>query len=399
MATPRSAGRVLIKPMGDYNPATTYEMLDAVEYDGSTYLCKQTSTGNLPTNKTYWQKMVSVGADDFMAIDGSNADNVIFNGANESFAYIGRFDISKDAGENEPVTLVTTANHEGKTNVILEGILNNHIGGEGSFTYMSQGRRFVLDAVSVTAGTTSDTITLTAHLKVDRTDAMSASQQYVYLDSFASDNWNFIHGTGNNADGFGNTVIGRNLSADGENNFLVGSSSYVEGQNIVALGGQNYGTTGTFLFGQGLIAETTRQVVLGRNNNNKSTNAVEIGFGYANARKNVLEIKDDGSFSNNDGVDFYKFAKLNGKDGFYDTAGNFHYIVPNYLEQQVTLSTSADTTVTFTNAQITADSMIDVYTDAFGVNPSAMTATTGSATLTFPKVDTAQTITVRLVLM
>ena len=50
-----SAGRVLIIPKGEYNASTTYSMLDLVTYQGSSYVCKQTSTGNLPTNTTYWQ--------------------------------------------------------------------------------------------------------------------------------------------------------------------------------------------------------------------------------------------------------------------------------------------------------------------------------------------------------
>ena len=50
-----SAGRVLIIPKGAYNPATTYEMLDLVSYNGSSYIAKTTTTGNLPTDTTYWQ--------------------------------------------------------------------------------------------------------------------------------------------------------------------------------------------------------------------------------------------------------------------------------------------------------------------------------------------------------
>ena len=38
-------GRVLMIPKGEYNSATTYEMLDFVYYQGRSYVCKQTSTG------------------------------------------------------------------------------------------------------------------------------------------------------------------------------------------------------------------------------------------------------------------------------------------------------------------------------------------------------------------
>jgi len=52
-----SAGRVLILPKGNYSAATTYEFLDAVYYSGSTYICKQQTTGHAPTDTTYWQLM------------------------------------------------------------------------------------------------------------------------------------------------------------------------------------------------------------------------------------------------------------------------------------------------------------------------------------------------------
>lgn len=50
-----SAGRVLTMPKGDYDASATYELLDMVFYEGSSYVAKQTTTGNLPTNTTYWQ--------------------------------------------------------------------------------------------------------------------------------------------------------------------------------------------------------------------------------------------------------------------------------------------------------------------------------------------------------
>ena len=49
------AGRVLPLYKGPYDPTETYSILDQVYYNGSTYACKQSSTGNLPTDTTYWQ--------------------------------------------------------------------------------------------------------------------------------------------------------------------------------------------------------------------------------------------------------------------------------------------------------------------------------------------------------
>jgi hypothetical protein len=44
-----------IVPMGAYNPATTYTVGNSVSYLGNSYIAIQTTTGNLPTNTTYWQ--------------------------------------------------------------------------------------------------------------------------------------------------------------------------------------------------------------------------------------------------------------------------------------------------------------------------------------------------------
>lgn len=50
-----TAGRVLLLFKGDYNSATQYVPMDCVKYQGTTYVCIQTSQNNLPTNTTYFQ--------------------------------------------------------------------------------------------------------------------------------------------------------------------------------------------------------------------------------------------------------------------------------------------------------------------------------------------------------
>jgi hypothetical protein len=46
---------------GAYSGATAYAVNDAVSYNGSSYICILSSTGNLPTNGTYWNLMASKG--------------------------------------------------------------------------------------------------------------------------------------------------------------------------------------------------------------------------------------------------------------------------------------------------------------------------------------------------
>lgn len=62
-----SAGRVLLMPKGEYNASATYTLLDIVSYQGSSYVAKGTTTGNLPTDTTYWQLSAYGGAGASMA--------------------------------------------------------------------------------------------------------------------------------------------------------------------------------------------------------------------------------------------------------------------------------------------------------------------------------------------
>lgn len=39
-----------------YNASTTYTEGNVVVYNHKMYICKATTTGNLPTNTTYWQE-------------------------------------------------------------------------------------------------------------------------------------------------------------------------------------------------------------------------------------------------------------------------------------------------------------------------------------------------------
>lgn len=55
-----TAGRVLLMPKGDYDNTATYTTLDVVIYGGLPYVAKQTTTGNLPSDTTYWQKLVDM---------------------------------------------------------------------------------------------------------------------------------------------------------------------------------------------------------------------------------------------------------------------------------------------------------------------------------------------------
>lgn len=54
-------GKVGMVLKGEYNNATNYQKLDVVIYNGQSYVAKENTTGNLPTNTTYWQLLAEKG--------------------------------------------------------------------------------------------------------------------------------------------------------------------------------------------------------------------------------------------------------------------------------------------------------------------------------------------------
>ena len=56
-------GSIKFKWKGTYNGATAYTVDDVVEYNGSSYICILASTGNLPTDTTYFEQMSQAGTD------------------------------------------------------------------------------------------------------------------------------------------------------------------------------------------------------------------------------------------------------------------------------------------------------------------------------------------------
>ena len=56
-------GNIKFNWKGAYAGGTAYVVDDVVSYSGSSYICKLASTGNLPTDGTYWDQMSAAGTD------------------------------------------------------------------------------------------------------------------------------------------------------------------------------------------------------------------------------------------------------------------------------------------------------------------------------------------------
>lgn len=72
-----SAGRVLIKPCGEWNSTTTYHMLDLVNHNGYAYLAKRTVVGIEPNaDPECWHNLLDINKVVEESIAGSLADDV-----------------------------------------------------------------------------------------------------------------------------------------------------------------------------------------------------------------------------------------------------------------------------------------------------------------------------------
>ena len=64
-------GKVSITWRGTYAGGTAYTPKDAVVYNNASYICIANTTGNLPTDTTYWNVMAAKG------VDGTNVGTTI----------------------------------------------------------------------------------------------------------------------------------------------------------------------------------------------------------------------------------------------------------------------------------------------------------------------------------
>ena len=65
-------GSIKFKWKGTYAGGTAYTIDDVVSYNGSSYICIQASTGNLPTDTAYFEQMSQKGSDGTNGTDGTD---------------------------------------------------------------------------------------------------------------------------------------------------------------------------------------------------------------------------------------------------------------------------------------------------------------------------------------
>ena len=79
---------------GAYSNTYAYGVNDVTYYNGSSYVCVQSSAGNTPANASYWEKMSSAGAeggaiasmeDTNIAVNPTDAAIIMFNDSNDKW--------------------------------------------------------------------------------------------------------------------------------------------------------------------------------------------------------------------------------------------------------------------------------------------------------------------------
>lgn len=423
-----SAGKVLMLPKGEYDATTQYKVLDWVLYQGRPYVAKQTTTGNAPIYEptqanpdNYWQLLldfptvvdnvptensnnlvksggVYLVTADKMEVTGANADKLQLGG--EGYATLtDSATITKAAGANENVSVAFTVSTTNNKLANILAYLGLCVGATLRYYDNPNYIYLILDSVS----NVDTAITLTCHLVEDDTAAISLSNQGVLIANYSNNDRNIINGWGQMALGTPPRVVNgeKNAISTDRPALISGLENVISSRGSGVIGNYNY-NHGAFstIIGNDCESAYRDQVIVGVGNNNKSDTRFEVGGGSHSSPKNVFEVYHDGFISMDDGTTQFKFSKSSNIFGYYDINNDFHkFWEPLILtNSSVVLSTSQDTTVTFNNAAITDDSIIEVLTDNYTIAPKNVVVASGggSVTVTFAKVSSSTTIKVRV---
>src|SRR6056300_334626 len=82
-------GSIKFNWQGVYAGGTAYAVDDVVSYNGSSYICIQASTGNLPTNATYFEQMSGKGTDADLLNIASTAQGDLYYNNGSAIARLG----------------------------------------------------------------------------------------------------------------------------------------------------------------------------------------------------------------------------------------------------------------------------------------------------------------------
>ena len=164
-------GSIKFKWQGAYAGGTAYTVDDVVSYQGSSYICIQASTGNLPTNATYWEQMSSAGTN---GTDGTDLGTTLTTQGDIVY---------RDASGLARLGAGTSGQA-----LITQGTGANPIWGDAGGGKILQ---VVEGSLTTSFASTSSTFVATG-LNVSITPSATSSKVFVQVGAYADDNSNTI---------------------------------------------------------------------------------------------------------------------------------------------------------------------------------------------------------------
>lgn len=183
-------GRVCPVPKGVYDNATEYYKLDIVTYVGSSYMCKATTTGNLPNNTTYWIQLAAGSAAGLMEVvypvgiiielAVSTNPATLFGMGTWVAHGTGRVTVGIDSGDTDFDTVNETGGAKTHTNA-LSSLGYAKLNNTGK-AYMYSVSSFTTNYLETDFAPTSSSSTATAGIGLGgTTDAGSSLQPYIVV--------------------------------------------------------------------------------------------------------------------------------------------------------------------------------------------------------------------------
>lgn len=349
------AGKVLIIPKGDYDSSETYEVLDQVLYNGLPYIAKQTTTGNAPTNTTYWAKLVDMP---------TTVDNVPTQNSNNLVKSGGVYSALSDKADAS--TAYSTSD---STETIADADYVPFYDTSASAKKKTLWSSLVSTLTAVFTGATS----VTAGAK-GTVPAPAAGDEGKFLKGDGT--WGTVASpstmTGADGTNAGTSGLAPAPAATDNTKFLKGDASY-DNESWANVKNKPFDTMVTSYSGH-------------------SGFYLEDGALYAHIEHTISP--EYGGTSNT-----YKYFSLEHADGLTNEVE-----IPGtgYVEDTRTLSTSTTTTFTFTQPEsiFPSDATYDVASSIYGVNPDSVTYSSssnmGTITVVFPKHTSAVSLTCRV---
>jgi hypothetical protein len=179
--------------MGTYAAGTTYFSNDLVQYNGGTYIALSTTTGNLPTNATYWKVFAAAGA----PAGGTTGQVLTKNSATD---YDSAWTtpatpsgvVPTGGTSGQVLTKNSATNYDaGWTTVASAGPTYTIVNLGTTGTYTPSAGQFVLCNTTAAAGQISVSLPTNpatgARVGVQRTDTTTANPVFIYSASKAVD--------------------------------------------------------------------------------------------------------------------------------------------------------------------------------------------------------------------